>query len=45
MRESLGRNGRLYALQHFSYERIAKTYVGLLEGLSEEDRSFAVAAA
>jgi len=45
MRESLGRNGRRYALQHFSYERIAKTYVGLLEGLSEEDRSFAVAAA
>ncbi len=45
MRESLGRNGRRYVLQHFSYERIAKTYVGLLEGLSEEDRSFAVAAA
>jgi glycosyltransferase involved in cell wall biosynthesis len=45
LRDSLGRNGRRYVLQHFSYQRVAMRYLDLLKGLQEEDRRYVVAAA
>lgn len=45
LREALGRNGRRYVLQHFSYRRTAKTYLDVLAGLLGEEQHYAVAAA
>ncbi len=42
---SLGRNGRRYVQQRFSYQRTAKAYLDLLEDLLGEEQRYAVAAA
>jgi len=40
----LGRNGRRYAVQHYSRQRAAQAYLHLLDGLLEADRAYVMAA-
>jgi colanic acid biosynthesis glycosyl transferase WcaI len=44
LRETLGRNGRRYILQHFSRRQTAKAYIDLLNALMGEEKGRAIAA-
>jgi colanic acid biosynthesis glycosyl transferase WcaI len=44
LRETLGRNGRRYILQHFSRRQTAKAYIDLLNALIGEEKGRAIAA-
>jgi glycosyltransferase involved in cell wall biosynthesis len=44
LRETLGRNGRRYILQHFSRRQTAKAYIDLLNALRGEEKGRAIAA-
>jgi glycosyltransferase involved in cell wall biosynthesis len=44
LRESLGRNGRLHVLKHFSRQRTAHSYIAVLEEMLRIDRHKSVAA-
>jgi glycosyltransferase involved in cell wall biosynthesis len=45
LRETLGRNGRRYVVQHFSRQRTARAYLNMLEGLLGEEALRAAVAA